>query len=519
MEPNSEESFEESSQPSLLRQSTGIDIDPEIGIDYYLIRCIAVNNDSENGDMKIDDLEKELFEGLKEIWPGFVIEYFGLPSTMLYNGCSVVMASQIYEREYTNSSAKYDTVNTYTEYYNKRHEIINKKLKIDENYKPQITWLGKPSIVFSYRDRNILKNYLHTDPVINYFFWITSFNSSGCIADYFKQYEGKDRLYCENYQTVKVFCKNPERYQIHDTFMAYHKRKYLDTHTNNDNDDVKFLTDFNKAVQRISIEDEAIDRYNNDNETNFFQRYNEVFTYFFPWDIDGIEMGNISTDQMNKLLINLETWRNRANDVINEMVEDTELIDKLNNIINVILENNPMHTKKLIKEKFDDKYTYFLVAKFLLLAECDFIQHQPNYLLKCSDNDRIRGLLSEISGILKKPLKIYEYVLVSQDSNKFNMIHIGDYDSTTPYELRRSSHFTLLEQKQDSAADPSDPYAIPEKKLTKVYLSKKQLVSVRGGGRKLRRTMNRWRKTRINKRKTRTQKRNRRKTRKHFCFF
>jgi hypothetical protein len=525
MESTSNESLDESLEPpappKLLREISGIDINPEIDHKYYLIRSIAVNNDSEDGDMKINDLEKELFEGLNELNSGFVIEYFGLPSTMLCDGGSVVMASQIYERNYTKQSDKYSSINTYKEYYNKRH-------KINETSKEKsiITWLGKPSIIFSYRDRNILKQHLRNDPVINFFFWITSFNSSKCIGDYFTK--NKERLYCDNYQKVKDFCKNTKDYQIHDTFLAYHNRKYRDdtflmvhkkkkyqpTLHSTENDDVKFLTDFNKAVERILIEDKAIDQYNEDNQKMLFQRYNEVFTYFFPWDIDGIEIGNIETEQMNELLNNLKTWRDRADDVIIEMIADTDLIDKLNKIILFILENNPKYTKKLIVDEFDSKYTYFLVAKFLLLAECDFLQHQPHYILKCSDKDRIRNLLIEISNILKKPIILYEYALISTDSNKFNMNRVGSYDGTTQYTGSRTSNFTLLEQIQDDSA--ADQYVHPEKKLTKVKLSNKQLVSTSRGGRKLRRTINRWRKTRITRQKTKKQKKYRYKTRKRF---
>ena len=52
------------SEPKVFRQESGIAVDPEIGTGYYLIRSIAVNNDTTTGEMIIDTFLMELFKGI-----------------------------------------------------------------------------------------------------------------------------------------------------------------------------------------------------------------------------------------------------------------------------------------------------------------------------------------------------------------------------------------------------------------------------------------------------------------------
>ena len=82
--------------------------------------------------------------------------------------------------------------------------------------------------------------------------------------------------------------------------------------------------------------------------------------------------------------------------------------------------------------------------------------------------------------------------------------------------LKKKFNQELLEQKQEDST--TDLFIDPKKKLTKVELSDKQLVSTSRGGRKLRRTINRWIKTRINRRKSKKQRKIEHKTRKCFRF-
>jgi len=82
----------------MFRQESGIAIEPDIGEEYYLIRSIAVDNDSPQGNMILDTFLMELFQGINTT---NMFELFGHPSTLLCDNTSIVMASQIYERVFT----------------------------------------------------------------------------------------------------------------------------------------------------------------------------------------------------------------------------------------------------------------------------------------------------------------------------------------------------------------------------------------------------------------------------------
>jgi len=110
-------------------------------------------------------------------------------------------------------------------------------------------------MVFNYKNRNRIKQYLNNNTVINLFFWITSFNSSRCIYNFSKE-QGS---YCDKYKDLKKYC-NTQEYQAHDTFLSYKERKEGSQGTRSG--DNKFLTNFSDVIVRIREEDKAIDEYN-----------------------------------------------------------------------------------------------------------------------------------------------------------------------------------------------------------------------------------------------------------------
>jgi hypothetical protein len=271
----------------LLREYSGIDVDPETKENYMMVRCISMD---EEGNLESDIFLKEIFEGFITFSTGYVVEIFGHPSTIiLENNASITIASQIYERDYSINKDSYKDVSTIEEYFATRKQLIE-----SEKQRSIITWLGAPSVVFTYKYRNILKQYVNNNPVINLFFWITSFNSSRCIRNYSVNAKKNKIKYCDKYAEIKRFCKDRNEYQIHKTY-------YDIMHPNEDMLE-KYITSFEKIIEILLKEEKAVKEYNEVYVKKDFQRYNELFTYFFPWDIDGIERGLISNEKFEDLL-------------------------------------------------------------------------------------------------------------------------------------------------------------------------------------------------------------------------
>jgi hypothetical protein len=452
------------SGPKMFRQESGIAIEPDIGEEYYLIRSIAVDNDSPQGNMILDTFLMELFQGINTT---NMFELFGHPSTLLCDNTSIVMASQIYERVFTTTKKEYADIKTISEYFTKRNEL-------KEGSRRQITWLGKPSMVFNYKNRNRIKQYLNNNTVINLFFWITSFNSSRCIYNFSKEQDS----YCDKYKDLKKYC-NTHEYQAHDTFLSYKERKEGSQGTRSG--DNKFLTNFSDVIVRIREEDKAIDEYNtthnDEGKSPVYQRYNEVFTYFFPWDISGIEIGLTSTRELNTLLTQLQASRMNTIEDIRKMIAHEKLISTLNVLISLILTSRIEATHAFVIEYLEGNYTFFLIAKLLLLSICDI--EEGISILKEDSKENILLLLQELIKILSDPLILYEYK--KQDStNKFIMTEVGIYEEDITYV--RVSDFILLEQEQLSGdvegADPfldkeheKEGYNVDGKLLTIVFAS------------------------------------------------
>jgi hypothetical protein len=443
----------------LLRQKSGIDVDPESIQDYIIIRSILMDNDN---NVKLEQTLIEIFKGLNSF------EIFGHPSAILLkNNASIVMPSQIYDRNYSMHKNHYQDITTFDNYFKARkvfHEI-NPDIKA-------ITWLGAPSIVFTYKNRNILKEHLNNNPVINLFFWITSFNSSKCIIDYSNEARDKKIPYCNKYEEIKKFCKNKDEYQIHKTYY----NNYINTKEPIRD---KYITDFDTAINAILVEEDAIKKYNEENKTNEFQRYNELFTYFFPWDIDGIERGGISNEKLQQLLVQINVQRLNIILDLEKIKIDSNFIGNINSIIILILKQNYKDVKKFLEINFFS-YTYFLLAKYIALAQCDVIEGKQKYLkLKKNDSNRITLLINSIIEIMSLDLNIYEYEL-DNDTNKFKTTITDTFPLINNNKTinNRVSPFILFEQ-------------IEEDHLTHVFRANQQLsenvnenVNTNGGKKK-----------------------------------
>ena len=477
-------------QAAMLRAFSGIDVNPETEENYMMVRSITMDED---GNLQTDVFLKEIFEGLITFSSGFVAEIFGHPSTIvLEENASITIASQIYERDYSNDKTSYEGVSTIEEYFKRRKELLE-----SENKKAKITWLGAPSVVFSYKNRNELKQYLNNNPVINLFFWITSFNSSKCIVNYSANAKKNKIQYCDKYESVKRYCKDRNEYQIHKT--------YNDIMNPDEDKKEKYITSFEEVIEVILNEERAVKQYNREFGKEDFQRYNELFTYFFPWDIDGIERGSISYEKFEDLVNKVSICREKTKEDLIQIKEDTNLIHNMNILIKALKQQHSKRTKILLNNNYN--YTYFLLAKYITLGECDVIKNvskkggskkahskkggrskkggsktarsktassktarsKTSNTLDPSDKDRIINLINAIISIMNNELNIYEYQL--EDTNNFTMKSItknkndeDTYNRTTP--------FVLFEQEQD------------KNNHTRVFKSELQLSHDKKGGKK-----------------------------------
>lgn len=441
------------------REESGIYNNPNTKINYKIVRSISL---SEDGKLNNSDMLDEIFKGVKTFKnnnktfknSNKTIELFGHPSTIIIDDKSVIIASQVYELLFSENKSLYNNIKTYSNYFNKRKNIIQSNKKIG------ITWLGSISIVYSYKDRNMFTKYFNS-PITNLFFWITSFNSSKCITAFLNKNEketneNKISKYCNKYKSLKKFCKDQSKYQIHNTY------SYL-LEDNIGKKSYKFLTNFNDALDKICKEDDALKIYNTYNETNYFQRYNETFTYFFPWDIEGIEVGNRKNEEIIDLLNNINLCKKETIKNLNNINNDSNKISIINMIINKILISDINGINNDINNEKKYTYTYFLLSKFLLLSECNFIVRK-NIINNNLINNSIKDIILIIINLLNKDLIIYEYTL--QTNNTFKIIEIGKYtiENKLIGKLNRNNKFILFEQKKNLGNN-----------ITQVSISDKQL--------------------------------------------
>jgi hypothetical protein len=459
--------------PNMRRQITGVEVDPDVSDEYKIIRSITMLDD---GNLKSDAFLSEIFSGTLTFASGWTVDIFAQPSTILLNsGASVVMASQIYERKYTINRDEYSGASTFNEYFKKR-----KNFHKEEKTNPEITWLGAPSIVYTYKHRNNLKQFLKNIPAINMFFWITSFNSTKCIGDQIKH----ARSYCRKFETLKEKCKNTDDYQKHTNYYdQMRKEKNTISSVPSLIPDGKYITNFERAIEVIKKNEDAMDDYNNLKGTRDFHRYNELFTYFFPWDIDGIERGGISNKMFEKLLNEINTERIKTIVSLECLLKLEDFIGLINFYMKFIkkqdlskLAYTALEINLLSSFCQNFNSTHYVLSKFILISECYATENLRDISLKPTDKDRISGLITEIIKIMNNELTIYEYQL--QENNKFEMVNVGAYGLYDNSKVKnRESPFTLFEQ-----GDPDVDT------LTHVTLAKQQLSpnrdDVSSGGKK-----------------------------------
>jgi len=92
---------------------------------------------------------------------------------------------------------------------------------------------------------------------------------------------------------------------------------------------------------------------------------------------------------------------------IRKMIAHEKLISTLNVLISLILTSRIETTHAFVIEYLEGNYTFFLIAKLLLLSICDI--EEGISILKEDSKENILLLLQELIKILSDPLILYEY--------------------------------------------------------------------------------------------------------------
>lgn len=391
--------------------------------DVYIIRSIPIKNNKLN----IEATIKELFVGRLNS----NIEYYATPSTILINNSNVIMASQILDRVSSEKLSSFSRdINNFEQY----HEIKTRHIGTD-----MITWVGCPSLVYDYKKRSELKDMLNQNTCLNMLFWLTSFRTTECISS-LSNFES----YCNKTKQIKDTCVNAF-YQNHGTFSNFKK------------EEKELITSFDKAFTAIKNEELSISIFNQENRTVLFQRYNELLTFLYPWDLTGIEIGACSITELTELITGIIEKREYFYNIYRYLYNNKSYFLKfINNfykfadiklLYNGSEDDNAIFFKKI---KFDIQNIFnieplYILSKFLMECECSNVHILVN----------LKPLLLKLMSLLRKPLEIFEYKMnqiENVENITFSMIKKGDYSSIKSDLLNRLTPFWLFDQ----YADPSD---------------------------------------------------------------
>jgi hypothetical protein len=403
------------SRPRLSTSISGFHSDNIENIDVNIIRSISIRN----GKIKIDEAINEIFKSRT-----LKYENITLPSTIIIDNNNVVIASQLYDVSFKRQNIK--DITKFNQYYNSITSL---------NY---ISWLGAPSLIFNYKNRNNFIDIIDSTG-INLFYHITSFASSKCIME---NIPTNVRL-CEKFQELKHKCFNSNKYNAQQTYSRLINEKYITT--------------LHDAIKTIKREQEATDNYYSSKGITGLQRYNELFSLFYPWDLIGIEIGGLEYSVSYNLLLIIE--KNKR-DMFLQL--DPKLNGRkysLENMLNYI--NNPS-----IYRVNDLEY---IICKFIIECTCGN-EIELNI-------DIIERIIIKIRELLDISINLYEYgrkserqyfklIKIDKDinidkikqctvMNEKNLDFLNNKDNTEMMEgldltYQRINPFELFEQTKDN---------------------------------------------------------------------
>jgi len=250
-------------------------------------------------------------------------------------------------------------------------------------------------------------------------------------------------LYCNRHEKLQQFCMKPE-FQKSNTYKNYYENP------NQTKDQGEFLTSLDESIARIREEDYNLKKFNNEHNTDYYQRYNEMFSYVYPWDIEGIEVGAVDKETLQAVVSRITKERQNVKTELEKIIDEDNLKDsfkRINMIIYIII-NNPDYAN-IIYDYINNKkglkitYTLFLLTKLILLSKCnidDIFTNKKFEFSLSADEETIKNLVKEIIKIMEEPLEFYEYTF--DEKGGFEMKRIlsvtikGEEETSKPYNMR-----------------------------------------------------------------------------------
>ena len=192
-------------------------------------------------------------------------------------------------------------------------------------------------------------------------------------------------------------------------------------------------------ITDISNEQDSLDTLRPD--TNF-QRYNELFSNFYPWDIDGIEIGGgleMDKTELTKLINLILEKRKYLNEYYEKLLIQTEDLQIPNYLIDLLINNYKYLENKLMEFIKHNKNS----NDYDTIEECKALYLLSKYIMECNCNSSIKDLKEEdiiniikkIIIVLKNPIKIYEYNKLDSD-NYYKLIKKTDISLDVSKEQR-----------------------------------------------------------------------------------
>jgi len=364
---------------------------------------------STKGPIEIQKAIDELFSGRIDIGNKSV-ELLAQPSTVVIDGLTIVLASQIYSRNFTSTTDGKPPQKTHFKGVTRYDEFYKIRRPLNKHVPGDLTWLGAPSFVFSYANRQLFKEVIGRT-CVNIVFDVTSFNSTSCIKDAHLDTYLKG-AYCDRLELMKTFCNDKKKYRTHSTFR--HGVNNPKTRLK------KFITNFKDVEHELRAEQVVVNRTPS---AHGVQRYNEMLSYFYPWDLVGIEIGGIAFNRTLELLDAFETAKETFVAAIKRLMkkDDADLRQTIKEV--------GQNIKRGEIKNIDD--SAFIFTKFLLSCECVSGT-------KAMTVSQIRSCVDVILKLLETPLILYEYGRLTP-SDGYRLLPL-------PRSNMRRTRFELYEQ-------------------------------------------------------------------------
>jgi hypothetical protein len=387
-----------------------------VSVDYmnniYFVRSCT----NWEGNLDIKNLLGDIFNGRRK-W----FEVIDHPTTLIMPGrANVALPSQLFPPNYTSSFDK------------------DKLSKTLDNDNLKLNWTGVPSIIIDYKhSRTALTEPLRVS-CLDFFFNMSSFNTSSCIGDFGKRHTAQTTK-CQKFSGLRKTCFD-KKYNTHKTMYS------IKRHPN------RFITTIDDAANAVVYEQTELDeKYGN----NSVQMYNETFSYVYPWDVTGIEVGHqeFKSDTI-KLYKELSKLRRKYAETYRHFLEPKIFTKSFQ--LEIHNATDLLYNSDIGFPTADCKY---LLAKFIDECSCG----ASNIVRYTLFNMKI--IIKEIIRLLDQPVVLWEYGRIKGD-DKFNLIEVGNAERSLDNELmsfERSTHLELFYQNTDQynitvlSSNPSRP--------------------------------------------------------------